>query len=280
MREFKAASFLELAEGERMTHTLLVPAMYNLCLLEPRFAHVDLSTWRIGGFGGAPMPEATIEGLAQRFPHLQLMNAYGATETTSPATLMPARGTARHRDSVGLPVPCGEVLVMDEEGREVPRGMAGELWLFGPMVVPGYWDDAAATAESFVAGYWRSGDVGSIDEEGFVRVLDRKKDMINRGGYKIYSIEVENTLMAHADVIEAAVIAKPCPVLGERAHAVIYRKDDRATSEELARHCAGMLADYKVPETFSFRSDPLPRNANGKVMKRSLKDALSRADDG
>jgi len=280
MREFKAAKFLELAERERMTHALLVPAMYNLCLLEPRFERADLSAWRIGGFGGAPMATATIERLAEKLPHLQLMNAYGATETTSPATLMPTGETARRLDSVGLAVPCGEVLVMDDDGREVPSGMEGELWLRGPMVVRGYWDDPAATAESFVAGFWRSGDVGSIDREGFVRVFDRKKDMINRGGYKIYSIEVENTLMAHPDVIEAAVIARPCPVLGERPHAVIYRKHDRATSEELARHCAGLLADYKVPDTFSFRSDPLPRNANGKIMKRALKDALSSAIDG
>jgi acyl-CoA synthetase (AMP-forming)/AMP-acid ligase II len=280
MPEFRAASFLELAERERMTHTLLVPAMYNLCLLEPSFARTDLSAWRIGGFGGAPMPTATIASLAERLPQLHLMNAYGATETTSPATLMPAAATAERLDSVGLPVPCGEVLVMDEAGQEVPRGVEGELWLRGPMVVRGYWDDPAATAESFVAGFWRSGDIGSIDGEGYVRVLDRKKDMINRGGYKIYSIEVENILMAHPDVVEAAVIAVPCPVLGERIHAVIFRKHDQVTSEELARHCAGLIADYKVPETFSFRTAPLPRNANGKVMKRALKDAVSSASNG
>src|SRR5262249_16101390 len=171
-------------------------------------------------------------------------------------------------------VPCGEVLVMDEAGREVPRGVEGELWLRGPMVVQGYWDDPAATAEGFVAGFWRSGDVGSIDREGYLRVLDRKKDMINRGGYKIYSIEVENALMTHPDVVEAAVIARPCPVLGERAHAVVCRKHGEATSESLKAHCAGLLADYKVPDTFSFRAEPLPRNANGKIMKRELKAEL------
>jgi acyl-CoA synthetase (AMP-forming)/AMP-acid ligase II len=280
MPEFRAASFLELAERERMTHTLLVPAMYNLCLLEPSFARTDLSTWRIGGFGGAPMPTATIARLAEKLPQLHLMNAYGATETTSPATLMPAAATAERLDSVGLPVPCGEVLVMDEAGQEVPRGVEGELWLRGPMVVRGYWDDPAATAESFVAGFWRSGDVGSIDGEGYVRVLDRKKDMINRGGYKVYSIEVENVLMAHPDVVEAAVIATPCPVLGERVHAVIFRKHDQVTSEALAHHCSGLIADYKVPETFSFRTAPLPRNANGKIVKRALKGAMSSASNG
>ena len=274
MRAFKASVFLALAERERMTHTLLVPAMYNLCLLEPRFETADLSAWRLGGFGGAPMPTATIERLSRRLPRLQLMNAYGATETTSPATMMPPAETAARLNSVGRTVPCGEVLVMDDEGREVRRGTEGEIWLRGPMVVGGYWNDAQATRESFVAGYWRSGDFGSIDQEGYLRVFDRKKDMVNRGGYKIYTIEVENVLMSHAEVVEAAVIARPCPVLGERAHAVVCLKREGATSEELARHCALSLADYKVPDTFSFRLNPLPRNANGKLMKRQLRDEL------
>jgi acyl-CoA synthetase (AMP-forming)/AMP-acid ligase II len=142
------------------------------------------------------------------------------------------------------------------------------------MVVSGYWANPQATADNFVGGYWRSGDLGSVDRDGFVRVLDRKKDMINRGGYKIYSVEVENVLMAHPDVVEAAVIAKPCPVLGERAHAVVYATRDGVMAEALARHCAGSLADYKVPDSFSFRREPLPRNANGKVMKRRLREEM------
>ena len=275
MRTFKAAEFLALAERERMTHTLLVPAMYNLCLIEPRFTLADLSCWRVGGYGGAPMASATIARIAERLPQLQLMNAYGATETTSPATLMPPAETAARPDSVGTAVPCGEVLVMDDDGREMPHGETGEIWLRGPMVVKGYWDNPQATAESFVAGYWRSGDIGSIDDRGYVRVFDRKKDVINRGGYKIYTIEVENALIAHPEIIEAAVIPRTCPVLGERAHAVVCLKRADVTSAELTRHCAAQLADYKVPDTFSFRTDPLPRNANGKVMKRDLKDELS-----
>ena len=274
MRAFKAADFLQLAERERMTHTLLVPAMYNLILLEPRFQSAELSAWRLGGFGGAPMATATIERLAAKLPRLQLMNAYGSTETTSPATMMPPAQTAARLDSVGVAVPCGEVLVMDANGREVPRGAEGEIWLRGPMVVRGYWNDAEATRANFVAGFWRSGDIGSIDGEGYVRVFDRQKDMINRGGYKIYSIEVENVLMGHPDVAEAAVIARPCPVLGERAHAIVCTVRDGVTGEDLARHCARSLADYKVPDTFSFRRELLPRNANGKLMKRTLRDDL------
>jgi long-chain acyl-CoA synthetase len=274
MPAFKAGSFIALAERERMTHALLVPAMYNFCLLEPSFETADLSAWRLGAFGGAPMATATIERLAERLPRLKLMNAYGSTETTSPATLMPPAETAARLDSVGVPVPCGEVLVMDTQGREVARGEEGEIWLRGPMVVSGYWNNLEATRENFVAGFWRSGDIGSIDREGYVRVFDRQKDMINRGGYKIYSVEVENVLMAHAAIVEAAVIAKPCPVLGERAHAVVCLRGEGATGEELAAHCARSLADYKVPDTFSFRREPLPRNANGKVMKRELRDEL------
>jgi O-succinylbenzoic acid--CoA ligase len=220
------------------------------------------------------MATATIERLAEKLPRLQLMNAYGATETTSPATLMPPAKMAAIPDSVGIAVPCGEVLVMDDQGREVPCGAAGEIWLRGPMVVKGYWENPRATAENFVAGFWRSGDIGSVDAEGYVRVFDRKKDMINRGGYKIYTMEVENALMSHPDVLEAAVIATPCPVLGERGHAVVCLQHAGITSEDLARHCGRLLADYKVPDTFSLRSNPLPRNANGKIMKRVLKDEV------
>ena len=277
MRSFKAAEFIALAERERMTHTLLVPAMYHLCLLEPRFADADLSAWRVGGYGGAPMATATITRLTEKLPRLQLMNAYGATETTSPATLMPPADTTAHADSVGKAVPCGEVLVMDDEECEVPAGTMGEIWLRGPMVVRGYWENPKATAENFVAGFWRSGDIGSVDQQGYVRVLDRKKDVINRGGYKIYSVEVENALLDHAGVIEAAVIAKVCPVLGERTHAVVCVTDTRLTADLLARHCSSRLADYKVPDSISFRDTPLPRNANGKVMKRELRQELPNA---
>jgi long-chain acyl-CoA synthetase len=276
--EFKARDFLPLAAKERLTHTIMVPAMYNLCLLQPDFGQHDLSSWRVGGYGGAPMPQATIAALAQKLPQLGLMNAYGATETTSPTTMMPPDKSASHSDSVGLEAPCAEVIVMDAEGREVPRGETGEIWIRGPMVVPGYWDNPAATAREFTAGFWHSGDIGSIDAEGFVRVFDRVKDMINRGGYKIFSVEVENVLSHHPGVLESAIIAKPCPVLGERVHAFVARKDGAAITEsELKDFCAGRLADYKVPESFTLLDEPLPRNANGKLLKRVLRERLPAA---
>ena len=273
--EFKAADFLVLAARERMTHTLLVPAMYNLCLLQPDFARHDLSRWRIGGYGGAPMPLPTIERLAHSLPGLGLMNAYGATETTSPATMMAPAETAAHSDSVGRVVPCGEIAVVDDNGHEVAPGETGELWIRGPMVVRGYWNDPAATAREFTAGFWHSGDIGSIDAQGFVRVLDRKKDMINRGGYKVYCAEVESTLLGYPGVVEAAVVAVPCNVLGERVHAFLTAKEE-IDQRALQSYCAAHLSDYKVPETFSVRTDPLPRNANGKVLKRQLREALAK----
>lgn len=276
--EFRARDFLPLAAKEKLTHTIMVPAMYNLCLLQPDFDQYDLSSWRVGGYGGAPMPQATIAALAQSLPQLGLMNAYGATETTSPTTMMPPEKSAMHSDSVGLEVPCGEVIVVDAEGREMPRGETGEIWIRGPMVVPGYWNNPEATAREFTAGFWHSGDIGSIDAEGFVRVFDRVKDMINRGGYKVFSVEVENVLSHHPGVLESAIIARPCPVLGERVHAFVARRDDAAITEsDLKDFCASRLADYKVPETFTLLDEPLPRNANGKLLKRVLRERLPAA---
>ena len=275
MPEFKAGAFLELAARERMTHTVIVPAMYKLCLLQPEFARHDLSHWRVGGYGGAPMAEATISALAEALPRLGLYNIYGSTETSGPVTLLPRELAARRADSTGWVVPTAEIAVMDEDGRELPSGTAGELWIRGPMVVPGYWANPEATQQGFVAGYWRSGDVGSIDAEGFVRVFDSLKDMLNRGGYKIYSVEVEHVLLQHPAVVESAIVGKPCPVLGERVHAFVCVKPglaaDAALSDELRRHCAERLADYKVPESLTLGHAPLARNANGKLLKREMR---------
>jgi long-chain acyl-CoA synthetase len=271
--EFKAAEYLKIAARERITYTVMVPAMYNLCLLQADFDRYDLSAWRIGGYGGAPMPIATIEKLAAKIPGLKLINAYGATETTSPSTLMPGELTAAHIDSVGLPCPGVRIVVMDADGRELPRGEIGEIWIGGAQVIKGYWNNPAASAESFTGGFWHSGDLGSIDADNFVRVFDRQKDMINRGGLKIYSAEVESVLASHASVVESAIIAKPCPVLGERVHAVVVTRDD-VSLDALRTWCAERLSDYKVPETIDLTAEPLPRNANGKVMKRQLREAL------
>lgn len=273
-REFKAAGFLECAAREGMTYSLMVPAMYNLCLHKANLSDYDLARWRVGGYGGAPMPAATIERLAEALPGLGLMNAYGATETTSPATIMPAEHTAARRLSVGRPAPGAEICVMDEAGHEVQPGEKGEIWIRGAMVVPGYWRNPEADAREFTAGFWKSGDIGSVDADGFVHVHDRKKDMINRGGHKIYTAMVESTLVAFPGVVEAAVVAKPCPILGERVHAVVCTGPDGVDEAALSAHCAAQLADYQCPESFTIGTAPLPRNANGKILKRQIKSDL------
>lgn len=280
VREFKADAFVELLATECVTHTLMVPAMYRLCLMSDAFARADLGAWRVGGYGGAPMPVATIDEIAARLPRLVLQNAYGATETTSPATMMPAGLTRDHADSVGVALPAAEIRVMDDEGRELPPREVGELWIGGPMVVPGYWRNPEATAASFTAGFWHSGDLGSIDAEGFVRIVDRKKDMLNRGGYKVYSVKVENVLMSWPGVVEAAVIGVPCPILGERVHAVLHAPDVALEQEALRQYCAARLADYEVPERFIRSTLPLPRNANGKVLKRLLRESAATLAEG
>ena len=159
----------------------------------------------------------------------------------------------------------------------MPRGEIGELWIRSASVIKGYWNNPKATAESFTAGFWHSGDLGSVDADNFVRVFDRQKDMINRGGLKIYSAEVESVLAGHAEVVESAIIAKPCPVLGERVHAVVVTRNP-VSGEALRAWCAERLSDYKVPETMDLTSEPLPRNANGKVMKRQLREAWAARD--
>lgn len=274
MPEFKAAEYLKLAARERVTYTVMVPAMYNLCLLQPDFDSYDLSSWRIGGFGGAPMPIATIERLAVRLPGLKLSNCYGATETTSPSTMMPGELAAQYIDSVGLPCPGAEIIAVDADGRELPRGEIGEIWIRSASVIKGYWNNPKATAESFTAGFWHSGDLGSVDAQNFVRVFDRQKDMINRGGLKIYSAEVESVLSGHPDVLESAIIAKPCSVLGERVHAVVVVRRESSIAT-LQAWCAERLSDYKVPETIDLTTEPLPRNANGKVLKRQLREVVT-----
>lgn len=272
---FDRNAFLELASRERMTYSILVPTIYSLITLTPALDTTDLSHWRIGCFGGAPMPVDTIERIGKKLPQLALVNAYGATETTSPTTVMPLSDWRDNMDSVGKIVPCGKVKVVGEDGAEVPPGEAGELLISGPMVVPGYYNRPEENASDFTDGYWRSGDIGSIDAEGFVRVFDRRKDMINRGGFKIFSAEVEDKLSHHDTVLECAVIGTPDPVLGERVHAFVVARDGTAIDvDELHAFCTTRMSDYKRPESFTVLESPLPRNNNGKIQKQILRSML------
>ncbi|MGC6401611.1 class I adenylate-forming enzyme family protein [Sphingomonas sp. FW199] len=275
MPPFRAATFIEEAARHRIDHAFMVPAQYKLCLMNDALAAHDLSSWKLGSFGGAPMPAAFIAELRERLPALSLSNGYGATETASPVALLPAALTPDYPDAVGAPVPCADVIVVDEDGREVPRGMPGELWVAGPMVARGYWNNPDATRASFVGGYWRSGDVVTLGADGLIRLHDRKKDVVNRGGYKIYSAEVEAALAEHPAVAEVAVVGRPDPVLGERAHAFVCLKPGKTCdAEALASFARERLSDYKCPEGWTIGTDPLPRNSNGKLLKRELRDTL------
>ena len=271
MADFKRRAFLELAHKERITYALMVPAMYGLCLLEEDLASFDLAEWRIAAYGSAPMPEPTIRRFAEIFPHLQMANCYGATETTSPATIMPlGHGVARSA-SIGRVVPCGDIRVMSEAGVELPAGEEGELWIAGPMVVPGYWRNRKATEESFAGGYWKSGDIGAMDGEYYVRIADRKKDMINRGGFKVFPAEVESVLAGIPGVVESAVIGQPDPMLGECVVAFLSVSTASLTTEYVRAWCAERIADYKVPARVEITREALPRNANGKIQKAELR---------
>jgi long-chain acyl-CoA synthetase len=270
--EFKRREALELAQEHAITHALMVPAMYALCLLEPDLSHFKLNRWRIAAYGGAPMPGPTIERFAKAFPNLAMCNAYGATETTSPATIMPPGDGTSRADSIGRVVACGKILVMDDDGREVPPETNGEFWIAGPMVVPGYWRNPEATEKGIVGGYWRSGDIGSIDAEGYVRIADRKKDMIIRGGFKVYPAEVENVISAIDGVAEVAVVGRPDPILDQEVIAFVTAADDGVTGKTVRDWCAASLSDYKVPAQVVVSSDPLPRNVNGKIQKAPLRE--------
>ena len=270
--EFKRRRALEMMRDEQVSHALMVPAMYGLCLLEPDLDRFDLSRWRIAAYGGAPMPEPTIAQFAKIIPHLAMCNCYGATETTSPATIMPpGEGTSRS-DSIGKVVRCGDVRILDDAGHEVPAGENGELWIGGPMVVPGYWNDPEATRGGFTAGYWKSGDIGSIDDSGYVRIADRKKDMIIRGGFKVYPAEVESVIAGIDGVVEAAVVGCADAMLGEGVVAFVVVSADDVDPEAIRDWCAEHLSDYKVPGTVVVERTSLPRNVNGKIQKAELRE--------
>lgn len=273
LREYKTATVLEVMQRERITFTVFVPSIYQLILMHEGFDASQFSQWRTGIYGGGIMPPAIVTRLGQALPNLRLINAYGATETTSPVSIMPAWASADRPASIGLLVECGEAVIMGEDGIEVPPGDIGELWVRGPMIVKGYWDAPEQTAQNFLDGFWRTGDVVSMDDEGYLFIHDRKKDMINRAGYKVFSAEVENVMIAHPGVIECAAVPVPDVVMGERVCLYVTVRDACTDEGTLRAHAAKNLSDYKQPDYYRVSTDALPRNANGKMMKAPLVDA-------
>jgi acyl-CoA synthetase (AMP-forming)/AMP-acid ligase II len=197
-------------------------------------------------------------------------NGFGLTETSSLTTYLPHEYAVEHADSVGFPVPVCDLRLddlFDEKG-------VGELLIRGPNVVAGYWNKPEATDEAFAGGWLRTGDIARIDEDGLVHIVDRAKDMINRGGENVYCVEVENALAGAPGVFEAAVVGVPDEVMGEKVGAVIVPMPGGVDVDAVLAHLSGRLADFKVPQYVAIRADPLPRNPGGKVLKRLIRDDL------
>jgi acyl-CoA synthetase (AMP-forming)/AMP-acid ligase II len=223
--------------------------------------------------GGSPVPESFPAEVLTRLPGLALGNVWGMTEATSIVTYVDGQDYLDHSWSVGKAVESTDLAVSVDGGEpQVSTDVVGELCVRGPLVTAGYWGNPVATTTTFVDGWLHTGDVGSIDSNGYVRVLDRLKDMIIRGGENIYCLEVESVLAAHPDVADVALVGVPDPVFDERVRAVVVRRPGAtATPDELGRFARTQLADYKVPVEYLFL-DELPRNASGKVVKRELID--------
>jgi long-chain acyl-CoA synthetase len=275
MHKWDAERALELIERERVTTFGGVPAMVWQVLQSPSFESRDVSSVQSIGYGGAPAAPELVRRMEQLFPGRTPSNGYGLTETSSVTTMNSGVDYQRKPESVGVPVPVVDVRVVDADGNDVPVGEVGELWIQGPNVVKGYWGLPDATEQTFGGGWLKSGDLARVDDEGFVYIVDRAKDMVIRGGENVYCVEVEAVLFEHPDIADAAVIGVPHQVLGEEVGAVIVvRGGATLTADEIRAHVAGRLAGFKVPAHVYFRAEPLPRNPAGKVLKRELRDEL------
>jgi len=277
MRQFRTKEFLEIMASEKVTQYMGVVNVVWLMINHPDFEKYDFSSFRIAMFGGSPATEEMVRGIFSKLPHIQISVGYGLTECFAITTSTPFEDALRKIKAVGQCLPTVHVKIADDEGREVPKGSIGEILLSGAKVFKGYWKKPEATRETIVDGWVRTGDIGRVDEEGFIYVLDRKKDMINRGGEKIYSLEVENVICDNPKILEVAVVGVPDKVMGEVVKACIALKPgEKATVEEIKTFCAERLADYKVPKFVEFM-DSLPRNPAGKVSKPELRNVPARS---
>ncbi|MDX2276070.1 MAG: class I adenylate-forming enzyme family protein [Hyphomonadaceae bacterium] len=275
-RRWDVDQALELMQRERVNSFGGVPTIAWQVLEHPRLAEYDLSAVEAISYGGAPSAPELVRRIKQHFPKVAPGQGWGMTETSAVAVRNSAEDYERKPESCGYCAPTGEAKIMDANGQELPRGEVGELWYKGPVVVRGYWQNAKATAETFVDGWVKTGDLARQDEEGFLYIVDRAKDMLIRGGENIYCVEVENALYDHPAVMDAAVIGRPHQSLGEEPIAVVHLKPGmEATKDELRHFTAQKLAAFKVPVDVIFWPDNLPRNANGKIVKKELKAQLT-----
>jgi long-chain acyl-CoA synthetase len=273
MYRWNAEKALELIERERVTNFIGVPTQSWDLINSPRFSEFDTSSLKSIGGGGAPAPTALVERVADSFKKGGPTLGYGMTETNAFGPGNNGADYTAHPTSTGRVPPIMRIEVRDPGGRQVPTGERGEIWFNGPMLIRGYWNKPEATAETIVDGWLRSGDIGRVDEEGFVYVEDRLKDMILRGGENVFCAEVESAIYRHPAVHEAAVFGVPDERLGEEVAVAIHLNDGAAlTVGELRQFLAQHIATFMIPTKVLFFDDPLPRNPAGKFLKRELRD--------
>jgi long-chain acyl-CoA synthetase len=266
---FDGRRMIDTLERERISSCTAVPAIYYHILNLPGFASANMAGVRWASYGGAPIAPALVRRISEQFPNARVGNGFGLTESTSIATLLPHEWAAEHADSVGFAAPHTDVAIGDADR----QSGIGEILIRGQSVCAGYWNKPDATAQAFIDHWLHTGDIGRVDARGLVYVLDRIKDMINRGGENVYCVEVENGLIGAPGVGEVAVIGVPDAMMGEKVGAVIVPLPG-ATVDPHAVVAYGRehLADFKVPQFIAVRDDPLPRNPNGKVQKARLRE--------
>ncbi|MDP7721273.1 class I adenylate-forming enzyme family protein [Mycobacterium sp. TY814] len=252
--------------AERISVMVTVPAIYALLLRHKEFANADVSGVRWVGYGGAPIAPSLVRSVKQAFPAATVFNGYGMTESASLMTVLPDAEAVEHADSVGYAVPSVDLgLIPDKDGQ-----LVGELVTRGPNITAGYWNRPEATSSTIVDGWLHTGDVVRVDEAGRVHIVDRLKDIINRGGENISSVEVEAALLAAPGVIDACVLGVPDDVMGEKVGAVLV--GEQIDVPVVLEYCREQLADYKVPQYVTVATTPLPRNAGGKLLKARLRE--------
>jgi len=267
---FEGRRMIETLEQERITACTAVPAIYYYILNHPDFTPAKVAGVRWASYGGAPIAPDLVHQIGERFAGARLANGFGLTECTSIATLLPHEWAAAHADSVGFAAPHAEVAI-DPANFGSEAGM-GEILIRGQSVCAGYWNKPEATTQTFVDHWLHTGDVGRVDSDGLVFVLDRIKDMINRGGENVYCVEVENALIGAPGVGEVAVVGVPDAMMGEKVGAVLVPLPGATVDRDaVLSYAREHLADFKVPQFIAVRTEPLPRNPNGKVLKATLR---------